>query len=65
MMSLPDWRPIEGVLRDYFRSGYEIDTRSGDIKVIKTVTKRGVSFEVSINLTDLAMFIARELPDAP
>lgn len=63
-MLLRDWRPIEDVLRDYFRSGYEIDTRSGDTKVIKTVAKKGVEFDVTINITEMAMFIARELPDA-
>lgn len=57
-----DWRPIEDHLRDYFRrDGYSIHTVAGDTTASKETYSEGVGVMHFVNLTELAMHLAREM----
>lgn len=57
-----DWRPIEDHLRDYFRrDGYSIHTVTGDTRASKVDPRDEVTSISELNLTDLAMHLAREM----
>ena len=59
-----DWRCVEDLLRDYFRrDGYSIHTVTGDTIADKEdfSCDCGESSASHVNLTELAMHLAREM----